>query len=162
VPGLTVAIEEFRSWLKVPEDAYSDWKDLKRNVVLPAVNEINEHGEEGGFFVSYEGIREGKSFTKIRFTLSKTAARDDRDALLQGKARRGRAFAAISTSLPLGEPYQPTDAVLNQLRTIAPGWDRQGLIAQYREWSRGKTAPDNPHGAFIGWVKRFTKKKAAA
>ena len=32
--SLTVSIEEFRSWLKVPEDAYPDWKDLKRNVVL--------------------------------------------------------------------------------------------------------------------------------
>ena len=30
---LTVSIEEFRSWLKVPEDAYKDWKDLKRKVL---------------------------------------------------------------------------------------------------------------------------------
>jgi hypothetical protein len=42
---LMVSIEDFRSWLKVPEDAYRDWKDLKRNVVLPAVNELNQHGE---------------------------------------------------------------------------------------------------------------------
>jgi hypothetical protein len=160
--SLTVSLEDFRSWLKVPEDAYKDWKDLKRNVVLPAVDEINEHGEEGGFFVSYEGLREGKSFTKIRFTLSKTAERDDRDLRLQGKARRGRAFTAITgPGLPSGVAYQPTDAVLEQLRTIAPGWDRQGLIAQYREWSRGKAAPDNPHGAFIGWAKKFIKKQAA-
>ena len=47
---LTVSIEDFRSWLKVPEDAYADWKDLKRNVILPAIAEINEHGKEGGFF----------------------------------------------------------------------------------------------------------------
>jgi hypothetical protein len=162
--SLMVSIEDFRSWLKVPEDAYRDWKDLKRNVVLPAVNEINQHGEEGGFSVNYEGVREGKAFTKIRFVLVKSAERDDRDMKLQGKARRGRAFVAITG--PAGgatsaAPYQPTDAVLDQLRTIAPGWDRQGLIAQYREWSKGKAAPDNPHGAFIGWAKRFTKKRAA-
>jgi hypothetical protein len=157
---LTVSIDEFRSWLKVPEDAYRDWKDLKRNVVLPAVNEINEHGDEGGFFVSYEGLREGKSFTKIRFKLAKSAERDDRDALLQGKARRGRAYAPVSHTP--GSPYEPSDEVLNQLRSIAPGWDRQALLAQYREWSKGKTAPNNPHGAFIGWAKRFTKKKATA
>jgi hypothetical protein len=59
-------------------------------------------------------------------------------------------------------PYQPTDAVSSQLGTIAPGWDRQWLLAQYREWSRGKTAPDNPHGAFLRWAKRFTKGNAAA
>jgi len=59
-------------------------------------------------------------------------------------------------------PYEPSDAVLNQLFTIAPGWDRQALIAQYWEWGRSKAAPDNPQGAFIGWAKRFTKKKAVA
>ena len=54
---------------------YPDWRELKKRVIDPAVNEINEHGEEGGFFVGYEGVREGKSFNKIKFTLSKTAAR---------------------------------------------------------------------------------------
>jgi len=49
-----------------------------------------------------------------------------------------------------------------QLRTIAPSWDRQALLAQYREWSRGKEPAKNPHGAFLGWVKRFTKGKDAA
>ena len=115
--------------------------------------------------VSYEGVREGKAFTKIRFMLAKSAARDDRDMKLQGKAQRGRAFAAITgpaSGLANGVAYQPTDAVLEQLRMIAPGLDRQALIAQYREWTKGKTAPDNPHGAFIGWAKRFTKKKQAA
>jgi hypothetical protein len=159
--GLTVSIEEFRAWLKVPEEAYRDWKDLKRNVVLPAVNEINQHGDEGGYFVSYEGLREGKSYTKIRFTLIKSAERDDRDMMLQGKARRGRAFIATGGQTLRGAPYEPSDAVLDQLRTIAPGWDRQGLVAKYREWSRGKAEPDNPHGAFIGWAKRFTKRKSA-
>lgn len=160
--SLTVPLEEFRSWLKVPEDAYKDWKDLKRRVIGPAVDEINQHGEEGGFFVSYAGVREGKAYTKVRFILSKSAKRDDRDMRLQGKAKRGRAFAGASLSFAAGTPYEPTDAVLEQLRTIAPGWDRQNLLAQYREWSRGKAAPDNPHGAFIGWVKKFIKKQAAA
>jgi hypothetical protein len=93
--------------------------------------------------------------------LAKSAERDDRDTKLQGKARRGRDYASVA-QIADGAPYQPTDAVLGQLGKIAPGWDRQGLIAQYREWSRGKSAPDNPHGAFIGWAKRFVKNKAAA
>jgi len=158
--SLTVSLEEFRSWLKVAEDAYKDWKDLKRNVVLPAVDEINEHSEEGGFFVAYEGVSEGKAFTKIRFTLAKSAARDDRDMRLQGKARRGRVFKAPASLPAPGVRYEPTDAVLEQLRSLAPGWDRQNLLATYREWSQGKAAADNPHGAFLGWVKRFTKGQA--
>jgi hypothetical protein len=106
-------------------------------------------------------VREGKSYARIRFALAKSAQRDDRDTKLQRKARRGRAFTGATRSMiAAGSPYEPTDTVLEQLRTIAPGWDRQGLIAQYREWSKGKTAPDNPHGAFIGWAKRFTKSQA--
>ena len=158
--SLTVSLEEFQSWLKVPENAYPDWRELKKRVITPAVDEINEHGEEGGFFVSYQGVREGKSFTKIRFTLAKSAARDDRDLKLQGKAKRGRAFAGAQLPFAAGTSYEPTDDILDQLRTIAPGWDRQGLVARYRTWSKGRTPADNPHGAFVGWVKRFTKGKA--
>ncbi len=163
--SFTVSLGELRSWLKVSEEStsYEDWKYLKRRVIDPAVNEINEHGEEGGFFVSYEGLRDGKAFTKVRFILSKSAARDDRDSMLQGKAKRAHLFKApkaATSDAPL-LPYEPSDAVLEQLRTIAPGWDRQALLARYREWSRGKTPPANPHGGFIGWVKRFTKGKAA-
>jgi Initiator Replication protein len=162
--SLTVSIDELRSWLKVSEDAtsYNDWKDLKRRVIGPAVDEINAHAEEGGFYVTYQGLREGKAYTKVRFTLVKSAERDDRDTVLQGKAQRGRAFARTVQPTLSGAPYQPTDAILTQLAVIAPGWERQSLIAQYHEWSRGKAAPDNPHGAFIGWVKRFTKKQTAA
>ena len=36
---------------------------------------------------------------------------------------------------------------------------RDALVARYRQWSKGKAAPDNPHGAFIGWAKRFAKNK---
>src|SRR3954453_7649868 len=157
---LTVSIEEFQSWLKVPENAYPDWRELKKRVITPAVNEINQHSEEGGFFVSYEGFREGKSFAKIRFMLTKTADRDARDMKLQGKARRGRAFKAVASPTAAGPPYEPTDAVRDQLLTLAPGRDRQELVARYREWSKGKSAPDNPHGAFIGWVKSVMKEKA--
>ena len=63
--SLTVSIEDFG----VAQGAGRRLPDLEgskaRTWSLPAINEINEHGEEGGFFVSYEGMREGKAFTKI-------------------------------------------------------------------------------------------------
>ena len=79
--NFTVSIEDLRSRLKASENAtsYSDWKDLKRRVIDPAVDEINEHGADGSFIVSYQGIREGKTFTKIKFTLVKSLDRDDHD-----------------------------------------------------------------------------------
>lgn len=67
--------------------------------------------------------------------------------------------------MPLGAAgafYEATDAVLEQVRALAPSWGRQALLVQYREWSKGKVPARNPHCAFLGWVKRFTKGKAAA
>jgi Initiator Replication protein len=156
--SLTVSIAELQNWLKVPENAYPDWRELKKRVIAPAVKEINEHGEDGGFFVAYEGLREGKSFGKVKFTLTKTAARADRDVVLKDKARRGQAYTAAARSKS-GEAYEPTDPVWDKLLEVAPGWDRQVLLARFREWSKGKEPAQNPHGAFINWAKRFTKGK---
>lgn len=156
-----VSLSEFQVWLKVPENSYPNWRELKKRVIAPAVDEINKHADEGGFFVGYEGIREGKAFTKIKFMLCKTAERDDRDTALQDKSAKAKKFSTPMLALQ-GSSYAPTDDVLEQLRTLAPGWDRQGLVAQYRQWSAGKITPTNPHGAFLGWVKSFTKGQAAA
>jgi Initiator Replication protein len=160
--SLTVSIAELQQWLKVPENAYPDWRELKKRVLAPAVNEINEHGDEGGFFVAYEGIREGKSFAKIKFTVAKTSSRDERDETLQKKAVRARGFTQPVQSGEAGARYAPPDHVLDMLPKIAPGWDRQALIAQFNGWKNGKAAATNPDGAFIGWVKKFTKGKAPA
>ena len=158
----TVSIEELQNALKVPDNAYPDWRELKKRVLAPAVNEINRYCEEAGFVVGYEGVRDGKAYTKIKFMVTKTAARDDRDNLLQGKAKRARSYKGAPALQVVASSYEPTDAILDKLHDLAPGWDRQGLLSKYREWSRGKEPASNPHGAFLGWVKRFTKGKDAA
>jgi hypothetical protein len=56
-------------------------------------------------------------------------------------------------------PLVSEDA-LDQVRAVAPGWDRQFLAARYRAWMKGKAHPRNPDAAFLGWVKKFTKAKA--
>eukprot|EP01042_Synura_sphagnicola_P002955 gene2955-3620_t len=118
--------------------------------------DINEHADEAGFTVAYEAIREGKSFSKIKFTVSKTRDRANKELFIKEAAKRKRGFKPTA---PTTGHYEPTDAVLNQLREIAPGWDRQALLAQYREWIAGKPAAKNPHGSFIGWVKKIAKGK---
>ncbi len=151
--SFTVSIDDLQRWLKVPKGAYPDWRELKKRVIEPAVREINENDEDAGFVVSYEGVRQGRAFTEIRFNLTQTASRADRDAALQGRAQRKRSFAA--KRLPAGADYQPTDEVWDQTRKLARGWDLHKLVAQFNSWSKGKPAAENPHGAFLGWVKRF-------
>eukprot|EP01037_Dinobryon_pediforme_P019137 gene19137-19502_t len=152
----TASIAEIRNWLKVPDNTYKEWIGFRRNVIEPAINEVNEHADEAGFTVAYEAIREGKSFSKIKFTVSKTRDRANKELFIKEAAKRKRGFKPTA---PTTGHYEPTDAVLNQLREIAPGWDRQALLAQYREWIAGKPAAKNPHGSFIGWVKKIAKGK---
>ena len=57
----------------------------------------------------YEGVREGKAYTKVRFTLDKSPMRNDRDRKLQGKAQRGRVFAGLPIPMPAGTSYEPTE-----------------------------------------------------
>ena len=56
--------------------------------------------------------------------------------------------------------YVSEDA-LNQVRAIAPGWDRQALLKKFTDWPGSKDA-QHIDRAFLGWVKSFTKGKAAA
>ena len=53
-----------------------------------------------------------------------------------------------------------TEDALDRVRAVAPGWDRQWLLAKYKAWSAGKPAPDNPDAAFVAWARKFTKGKA--
>ncbi len=90
----TATIDDVRGWLKVPDDAYQSWKDFRRNVVDIAVDEINAYADLAGFTVDYEAIRDGKAFTKIRFTV--TRQRDDTDGDADDDdGHYSRALAAI-------------------------------------------------------------------
>jgi len=59
--------------------------------MIPAVNEINEHGEEGGFFVGYEGVRRGQVFQQDQIHLVRKRRRAmSRDGVFaRAKARPG-------------------------------------------------------------------------
>lgn len=52
-----------------------------------------------------------------------------------------------------------SEDALDQVRSLAKGWDRQFLAARYQAWMKGKAHPRNPDAAFLGWVKKFTKGK---
>jgi hypothetical protein len=52
-----------------------------------------------------------------------------------------------------------SENALDRVREIAPGWDRQWLLAKFLAWPGSRKA-ENMDAAFLGWVKRFTKGKA--
>lgn len=66
--------------------------------------------------------------------------------------------AAKPNAVPAPRTWVSEDA-LDKVRTAAPGWDRQWLLARYQEWTKGKPTPANIDAAFLGWAKKFTKGK---
>jgi hypothetical protein len=49
-------------------------------------------------------------------------------------------------------------SALEMVPSIAPGWDKYYLEAQYRSWvATLNEPPRHPERAFLGWVRKFTK-----
>lgn len=162
-PVALVTMDEFRDWLKVPEDAYKTWKDLKRNVVDIAVDEINSRAEDAGFSIGYECIREGKAFTKIQFTVQKTDERQERDAQLGKKAiihkRRVRAKAGLADP---DNPPMPSGTAIDKFRDTWPGSDPYAVIGSFQDkWrAEGCQVIRSPDGAFLKFAEGMFKARA--
>ncbi|KAB2917780.1 MAG: hypothetical protein F9K29_09020 [Hyphomicrobiaceae bacterium] len=51
-----------------------------------------------------------------------------------------------------------TEAALDQVRQVAPGWDRQALLARFLDWNNDNlTHLNSPDAAFVAWAQRFTR-----
>jgi hypothetical protein len=53
-----------------------------------------------------------------------------------------------------------SEDALDQVRKVAPGWDRQALLAKYMDWIEGKEQPRDIDRPFLGWVIRQGKPPA--
>lgn len=157
-------IDEVRAWLKVPDDAYHSWKDLRRNVIEIAVAEINTYADLAGFTVEYEGVREGKAFTKIKFSVEKTDGRAAREMMLGRKAtihkRRARAAAGLGDP---DNPPMPSGDALDSFRLKWPGNDPYEAIGRFQDkWrAEGCAVIRSPDGAFLKFAEGMFKARAA-
>lgn len=89
-----VTIDELRTWLKVPDDSYPDWKDFKKRVIAPAVKQINDDPIGAGFTVEYTPIRKGRSYHEIVFQLTKTDKRRVTEKIIKDSAGDAKKIAA--------------------------------------------------------------------
>lgn len=122
--------------------------------------------------------------TRLRAKIGRTSGEDQPDLPLKFAEKpndfyaRARADQSQSQSQKDRSAFQPTvieggktyttprihdvsDQALNLVSKIAPGWDRQMLRKKFLDWPKSRTA-DDLDGAFLGWVKKFTKGKAAS
>jgi hypothetical protein len=69
-------------------------------------------------------------------------------------------FVSAPSPTPVVTSDLVSEAALQQVPLLAPGWDKHFLMATYKTWVVGLgEMPRNPDAAFIGWVKKFTKGK---
>jgi len=97
-----VTIDELRTWLKVPDDKYPDWKNFRHRVLRPAIDQINADPLGAGFSVEYEPIRKGRFYHEIVFKLEKTKARIATDRTIKTHAKAGR---SVREAKAAGRPY---------------------------------------------------------
>jgi Initiator Replication protein len=162
---LVAPIEDVRSWLKVPEEAaYGVWRAFRRRVIEPAIAEINKHADEAGFTVAYEGLRDGKAFTKIKFMVSKTDGRTAREAIIKRKSKihTRRKLAAAGVADPDNPPFPSGDA-LDSFRSKWPGHDPYDVINRFQEAWRAKGCEliKSPDGAFLKFAEGMFNARAA-
>ena len=161
-PVCTVSIDELRNWLKVPDDAYKSWKDLKRNVVELAIGEINDRADDAGFSVAYEGVREGKAFSQIRFTVTKTEDRQENDRALSKKAtmhkRRVRSAAGLADP---DNPPVPSGEGIDAFRAKWPGSDPYEALNRFQDkWrAEGCAVIRKPDAAFLKFAEGMMRSR---
>jgi hypothetical protein len=50
-----------------------------------------------------------------------------------------------------------SESAMEQVREVAPGWDKHMLERMYVGWAAGKDQARNEDARFLGWARSFTK-----
>ncbi len=149
-----VTIDDLRTWLKVPEDSYSTWKNFRLRVLDPAIKQINDDPYGAGFSVEYTPIRKGRFYHEIIFQLTKTPKRIQTDKLIKKSAGNARTITAAKNK---GRPAL-LDADINRAAQETRYYLDMGEVQKqfWAHWeSTGK--PDFKKGvaqAFMGFAKK--------
>lgn len=153
---LECSLEDLRSWLKVPEGKYGDWKDFKKRVLDPSIDQINEDPLGAGFSVEYEALRNGRFYDRIRFKLTKAQGRVGTERKIRRKLDVAKAVATTA------RPYLSPETIERAKKVTGFYLDMAVIEREFWEYWEGKGRPAFEKGvqaAFIGFAKK--KKRQA-
>lgn len=150
------SIADFRQWMKVPDGAYSDWKDFKKRVVAPAVEQINADPLGAGFSVEYEPIRDGRFYDRLRFIMTKTDGRAAADAKIKRKVAVAKAIAGGKAN---GRPLLLSTHIEKARSVTGYILDMEKVEQEFwLHWeSKGRPMFKSIEAAFIGFTKAKLK-----
>lgn len=156
---LTVELDELRNWLKVPEDYYPEWRDFRRRVLDPAVEQINDDPLGAGFKVAYEAHRVGRQFQSITFTMTKTEGRTGIERQVKKKLDLAKRIAGAGAGA--GGRQVLRQDTYEKARKAASGLDIHNAEHEFWAFWEAKGKPAFTKGADAAFIG-FCRKKAKA
>jgi hypothetical protein len=164
VPEWRISIEDFRRYIGVG-DKMGNFKDLRKYVIEPSVQEIND---KSGVTVMCTELTKGRKVVELVFGIAKKDVREQFEAELRHKAvlrkmRRGpRVVRDLQTPdmldgktyLERGGPAMLKAGTIDTARARHPGWDIDNMEREWRDWQVGREPPRDPDAAFLAWLGR--------
>jgi len=164
----TVSIKEARGLLNVEKGKLSTFGNLNKYAIKPATEEVSFLTE---YDVTAEPVKTGRAVTHVKFTWNKKsdigsqiAAIEELERSKVGRKARMENRVESPTSnetfpkITNSSEIKISSGALEKAKEIAiaagTGWDIYAIQDQYLEHAEKKGKPDNPDGAFIGFVKK--------
>lgn len=147
-----VTIEELRQWLKVPANTYEDWRDFRKRVLKPAVDQINADPLGAGFTIDYEPIRKGRKIGEIIFHLTKTPQRIQQERDIRTAKSKKMRLADLKAK---GRPDLSTADIAKADKETRHTLDMMDVERQFwAHWeAKGKADFKSVGGAFMNFTK---------
>jgi len=147
-----VTIDELRQWLKVPANTYEDWRDFRKRVLKPAVDQINADPLGAGFTIDYEPVRKGRKIGEIVFRLTKTPQRIQQERDIRTAKSKKMRLADLKAK---GRPALSTAMIARADQETRHTLDMSEIERQFwAHWeAKGREDFKNVGGAFMNFTK---------
>lgn len=150
---LECSIADLRTWLKVDDGKYTDWKDFKKWVLDPSLEQINDDPLGAGFTASYTAQRQGRFYNRLTFTIEKTKGREQTETVIR---RRIAVAKAIAEGKAQSRPVLLPEVIQEAAQETRNYLDMTQVERQFWEHWDSTGRPAFTHGvarAFIGFTK---------
>lgn len=163
-------LEELRGVLGVPKGKLTTWSNLQLRALSPAVDEVNALSD---YTVSITPYKEGRRVAGVTMEWSRKDAvgrsAADRELEFSKVGRKARIEGRVEevATVPAlkprpawldraGEPLRTETYETARLRY--PGYDVYFVEGEWRNWSAGKEAANDPNKAFLAFFKKFAER----
>lgn len=163
------SLEALRGVLGVPKGKLTSWSNLNLRAIQPAVKEVNALS---GFIVELVPVKTGRRVTHVELRWW----RKDGDGV--GKVERELSYSKVGRKVRMGAEEEPLASpqsarprpawleakgaslrseTYETARLRHPGYDIYFVEGEWRGWSAGREAPQDPDRAYLAFFRKFAE-----